>query len=175
MNPLNHFKTAKSFRNILLSLGVIFRLAITAHAQNLYVAAHVLGGNHKIFEFTPDGTQSIYASGLFQPRGLAFDSIGSNLFAAHNPDPGNSDLWKVLKFDLRNHVSTIGSAAKLFFEGLAVDMAGNAYVMAQDLNSPTEASTIFKFTPDGERIVFGSVPGQGFGPGFRQRGQSFRS
>ena len=53
MNPLNHFKTAKSFRNILLSLGVIFRLAITAHAQNLYVAAHVLGGNHKLRQGTP--------------------------------------------------------------------------------------------------------------------------
>src|SRR5204863_6806280 len=38
-------------------------------------------------------------------------------------------------------------------------MAGNVYVMASDDNSPTLAGTIFKFTPDGERIVFGSVPG----------------
>src|SRR5262249_32953085 len=36
---------------------------------------------------------------------------------------------------------------------------GNAYVMASDDNSPTLAGTIFKFTPDGERIAFGSVPG----------------
>src|SRR5438132_11586480 len=31
--------------------------------------------------------------------------------------------------------------------------------MATDDRSPTEAGTIFKFTSDGERIVFGSVPG----------------
>ena len=65
----------------------------------------------------------------------------------------------MLKFNLRNHVSTVGSAAKFIFEGLAIDIAGNAYVMATDDTSPTAAGTIFKFTPSGERIVFGSVPG----------------
>ena len=40
--------------------------------------------------------------------------------------------------------------------------------MGVDINSPTGASTIFKFTPDGNRIVFGSVPGQGFGLAFRE-------
>src|SRR5206468_7985008 len=59
----------------------------------------------------------------------------------------------------RNKVSTVGGAAHFFFEGLAVDIAGNAYVMATDDNSPTLAGTIFKFTPDGEWIVFGAVPG----------------
>ncbi len=63
------------------------------------------------------------------------------------------------KFNLRNHVSTFGSAVNFFFEGLAVDVAGNAYVMATDDRSPTAAGTIYKFTPDGERIAFGSVPG----------------
>ena len=65
----------------------------------------------------------------------------------------------MLKFNLRNNVTTVGSAAQFFFEGLAIDIAGNAYVMATDDRSPTGASTIFKFTPSGERIVFGSVPG----------------
>src|SRR5438093_2829845 len=54
---------------------------------------------------------------------------------------------------------TVGSAAKFFFAGLAIDSAGNAYVLATDDTSPTAAGTIFKFTPDGERIIFGSVPG----------------
>src|SRR4029453_8448553 len=82
--------------------------------------------------------------------------------------PGDRDLLigRVLKFNLRNHVSTVGSAVNFFFEGLAVDIAGNAYVMANDQTSPTAASTIFKFTPDGERIVFGSVPSQGWGLAF---------
>jgi DNA-binding beta-propeller fold protein YncE len=89
---------------------------------------------------------------------LAFDSIG-NLFAAEILEVDNHDIGRVLKFNLRNHVSTVGSAAFFTFEGLATDIAGNAYVMATDDRSPTAAGTIYKFTPDGERIVFGSVPG----------------
>jgi DNA-binding beta-propeller fold protein YncE len=155
MNPLTHFRKIRILP--LLSLGAIFALAINAHAQNLFVSAQV-PPSHAILEFTPDGTRSTYASGLSFPRGLAFDGIG-NLFAANNPSPDNIVIGRVLKFNLRNKVSTVGSAANFFFEGLAVDMAGNAYAMATDINSPTGAGTIFKFTPSGERIVFGSVPG----------------
>jgi len=105
---------------------------------------------------------------------LAFDSIG-NLFAAETVVPGDRDLsiGRVLKFNLRNKVSTAGSAVNFFFEGLAVDIAGNAYVMANDQTSPTGASTIFKFTPDGERIVFGSVPSQGWGLAFDSAGNLY--
>ena len=159
MKPLTHFKKTKILRNIFLSLGAIFALVTAAHAQNLYVSANVPGGNHAIFEYTPTGTQSTYATGLNNPRGLAFDSIG-NLFATTAHNAGEIEIGRVLKFNLRNHVSTVGSAAKFFFEGLAIDIAGNAYVMATDDTSPTGAGTIFKFTPSGERIVFGSVPGQ---------------
>ena len=173
MNPLTQFTKIRI--RPLLSLGAIFALVTAAHAQNLYVSAHrpqSLGG-HAILEFTPSGTQSTYASGLLFPRGLAFDSIG-NLFAAETVVPGDRlDIGRVLKFNLRNHVSTVGSAVNFFFEGLAVDIAGNAYVMANDDNSPTAASTIFKFTPDGERIVFGSVPSQGWGLAFDSAGNLY--
>jgi len=161
MIPMTHFKKIRILRNIFLSLSAIFALAITAHAQNLYVSANA-PGSHKIFEFTSDGVQSTYASGLDNPRGLAFDSIGSNLFAAHNPEPNDKiEIGRVLKFNLRNQVSTVGSAANFEFVGLAIDIAGNMYVMATDDSprSSTGAGTIFKFTPSGERIVFGSVPG----------------
>ena len=57
MKPLTHFKKTRILRNIFLSLGAIFALAITAHAQNLYVSANA-PGSHTIFEFTPAGTQS---------------------------------------------------------------------------------------------------------------------
>jgi sugar lactone lactonase YvrE len=155
MNPLTHFKRIEILP--LLSLGAIFALAISAHGQNLYVSAQV-PPSHAILEFTPDGTRTTYASGLSFPRGLAFDSIG-NLFAAETLEPDNHEIGRVLKFNLRNHVSTVGSATKFFFGGLAIDIAGNTYVLATDDSSPTAAGTIFKFTPSGERIVFGSVPG----------------
>jgi DNA-binding beta-propeller fold protein YncE len=171
MNPLTHFKKIRILP--LLSLGAIFALVTVAHAQNLYVSTQ-RRPSHAILQFTPDGTQSTYASGLLFPRGLAFDSIG-NLFAAETVAPGDRDLLigRVLKFNLRNHVSTVGSAVNFFFEGLAVDIAGNAYVMANDQTSPTGASTIFKFTPDGERIVFGSVPSQGWGLAFDSAGNLY--
>lgn len=171
MKPLTHFKKTQILP--LLSLSAIFALAISAHAQNLYVSAQY-PGTHKIFEFTPSGTQSTYASGLLFPRGLAFDKIG-NLFAAQTDTPGDRDLLigRVLKYNLRNKVSTAGSVAKFFFEGLAVDIAGNTYVMANDQTSPIGASTIFKFTPDGERIVFGSVPSQGWGLAFDSAGNLY--
>jgi DNA-binding beta-propeller fold protein YncE len=174
MNPLTHFKKIRILP--LLSLGAIFALVTATHAQNLYVSAHrpQSDGGHAILEFTPSGTQSTYASGLLFPRGLAFDSIG-NLFAAETVAPGFRDLLigRALKFNVRNHVSTVGSATNFFFEGLAVDIAGNAYVMANDLTSSTGASTIFKFTPDGERIVFGSVPSQGWGLAFDSAGNLY--
>jgi hypothetical protein len=171
MNPLTHLRKIRILP--LLSLGAIFALVTAAYAQNLYVSTQGRPSGHAILQFTPDGAQSTYASGLLFPRGLAFDSIG-NLFAAETVEPGDRlDIGRVLKFNLRNHVSTVGSAANFFFEGLAVDIAGNAYVMANDDNSPTAASTIFKFTPDGERIVFGSVPSQGWGLAFDSAGNLY--
>jgi glucose/arabinose dehydrogenase len=162
----------KILRNVFLRLSAIFALTITAHAQNLYVSANVPGGNHEVFEFTPSGVQSIYASGLNNPRGLAFDSIG-NLFTTTAHDAGEIEIGKVLKFNLKNHVSTAGSASKFFFEGLAIDVAGNVYVMANDDTSPIVASTIYKFTPSGDKIVFGSLPSQGWGLAFDSAGNLY--
>jgi sugar lactone lactonase YvrE len=176
MKPLTHFKKAKILRNIFLSLGAIFALAITAHAQNLYVSAHTPGRgayHHSILQFTPSGEQSTYASGLQFPRGLAFDSIG-DLFAAETLAPADDvEVGKVLKFNVRNKATTLGSAAQFFFEGLAIDIAGNVYVMGNDVTSPVGASTIFKFTPSGERIIFGSIPGQGWGLAFDSAGNLY--
>jgi sugar lactone lactonase YvrE len=172
MNLLTHFRKIRILP--LLSLGAICALVTAAHAQNLYVSVQTQP-SHAILEFTSSGTQSTYASGLLFPRGLAFDSIG-NLFAAETVAPGGREtllIGRVLKFNLRNKVSTVGSAANFFFQGLAIDIAGNAYVMAVDQTSPTGASTIFKLTPDGERIVFGSVPSQGWGLAFDSAGNLY--
>src|SRR5439155_4563388 len=117
MNPLTHFRKIRILS--FLSLGAIFALVTVAHAQNLYVSTQrpqSLGG-HAILEFTPSGVQSTYASGLSSPRGLAFDSIG-NLFAAEAHEVRDHDIGRVLRFNLRNKVSTFGSAVNFFFEGL---------------------------------------------------------
>ena len=177
MNPMTHCKKIRILLNIFLGLGAIFALAIDTHAQNLYVSAQLPGGpapfHHGILEFTPSGVQSTYATGLQFPRGLAFDSLG-NLFAAETLAPaGDVEVGKVLKFNLRNKATTLGSAAQFFFEGLAIDIAGNVYVMGVDGTSPTAASTIFKFTPSGDRIIFGSIPGQSWGLAFDSAGNLY--
>jgi sugar lactone lactonase YvrE len=177
MNPLTHFRKIRILPLLtFLSLGAILALVTAAQAQNLYVSAHTPGRGafpHSILQFTPSGVQSTYASGLLFPRGLAFDSLG-NLFAAETLAPADDvEVGKVLKFNLRNKATTLGSAAQFFFEGLAIDIAGNVYVMANDQTSPTGASTIFKFTPSGERIVFGSVPSQGWGLAFDSAGNLY--
>src|SRR5438874_1541738 len=167
-------KTKILFNTLLaLGAGLAAVLApVTAHAHNLYVTVVQPG---EIFEYTPSGVQSTYATGLSAPRGLAFDSIG-NLFAAETVFVDHIQIGRVLKYNLHNKISTVGSAVQLFFEEVATDIAGNAYVMGVD---DTGAGTIFKFTPSGERIVFGSVPTtpnpilQPFGLAFDSSGNLF--
>ena len=171
----NPMKT-KTRRNIFLSLGAIFALALTAHAQNLYVSTQVSGGqapHHVILEYTPLGVQSTYASKLSFPRGLAFDNLGNFLAAETLAPAGSVTMGKVLKFNLNNKATTLGSAVNFFFQGLAIDIAGNAYVVGTDVTSPIGASTLYKFTPSGDRIILGSIPGQSWGLAFDSAGNLY--
>ena len=158
----------KILRNIIFSLGAIFALAITVHAQNLYVGT---AGDEAIYEYTPSGAQSFFfcvASPPMshhvggRPRGLAFDSNG-NLFLAFFTEEqlltGHTIVSKVLKFNPLNQVTTIGNVANFQFQGLAVDSAGNVFVAADDSlekdfgpNGEVPPSIIFKFTPSGDRM-----------------------
>jgi len=174
MGKRHIFMKTKILRNTLLTLGAGLAAVlapVAANAQNLYVTLGFPA--FAIYEYTPGGVQSTYASGLPVPRGLAFDSLG-NLFAAENPEPDNIDIGRVLKFNLRNKVSTVGSVAYFIFEGLATDSAGNVFVTGiNTFPRGPFTSTIFKFTPSGDRIVFGSVPGQEYGLAFDSAGNLY--
>ena len=62
----------KILRNTFLNLGMIFGLAITAHAQNLYVSLQgdLTNESGSISEYTPTGVQQTFATAPF-PRGIA--------------------------------------------------------------------------------------------------------
>jgi len=63
--------------------GIVMLISFSAQGQNLFVSSS--GGN--IYQFTPNGAQSTFASGLSLPRGLAFNSSGT-LFEADEGDGG---------------------------------------------------------------------------------------
>jgi len=165
--------------NILLKTLLIvcyfLAVAITTHAQSLYVSINGdfsnTGGS--VFEYTPAGMQTTFATGLAEPRGLAFDSSGNLFVGTTTRNPAGNVHARILEFPLQGHSTVLGNAALSFAQGVATDGAGNVFVMAQDLKSPILAGIIYKFAPDGTGSIFGSIPGQGNGLAFDSEGNLF--
>src|SRR5437879_11122344 len=105
---------AQLFRRV-ACLGAVILTCSSALAQNLFVSGGD-GGGGKIFEFTWDGVQSMFASGLSYPQGLAFDTAG-NLFVA-------ADGSYIYKFNPLGVQSTFASGLSSP-QSLAFDSAGN--------------------------------------------------
>jgi len=105
-----------------------------------------------IYKFTPDGTQSIFATGLEHPSGLALDSAGY-LFAADFSFEFAAET--IYKFAPDGTRSTF--ASNVVFQNndplvLAFDSGGNLFM------SNDEGHTIYKFAPDGTRSTFAYDP-----------------
>ncbi len=124
-----------------LVVAAVFILSVAA--QLIYAAPGDLfesdQGSGNIFEFTPGGTRSTFASGL-TPRGLAFNSAG-NLFEGD----GSGNIYEFSPGGTR---STFASG--LTPEGLAFNSAGNLF--EADFGS----GNIYEFTPGGTRSTFAS-------------------
>src|SRR6266513_3858715 len=73
--------------------GTLILVCSSAPAQNLFVSSDAAGGN--IYEFTPNGVRSAFASGL--AGALAFDKAG-NLFVS---DRGNGAINQITPAGLR--------------------------------------------------------------------------
>ena len=175
-NTLSNNKSR--FLSILVILAAILS-PIAVHAQNSYLFASVNGNTQNsggaVFQYTSPGAQTTFAPGLSRPRGLAI--YRGDLYVATNtvdPVTGNEQesIVKVSASGVQTLFATL-SVVNFAAEGLAIDRAGNVFVVAFDQNSPALASTIFKFTPDGAESTFGSLPGQGFGLAFDAAGNLF--
>jgi len=113
--------------------------AALAQGQNLFVSDW---NNGNIYEFTPNGGSSTFASGFSHPNCLAFDSSG-NLFVTCANDGVQGYIVKIAPDGGKSTFAT-GLAS---LNELAFDKAGNLFVTAINL---------YEFTPNGGRSTFAS-------------------
>lgn len=93
-----------------------------------------------IYEFTPGGARSTFASGVGLPVGLAF--YMGNLFTSDN-------FGNIYKIEADGTRTTFASGLS-FPQGLAINNAGDVFVAANGDGS------IYEFTQDGTRSTFAS-------------------
>src|SRR6266536_6024054 len=107
-------------------------IPIVAHANpgDLYAT-----DNSSIRIYAPDGTGSIFASGLLRPRGLAFDGFGNLFVATLDTATLFDSQGQILKFAPDGTVTVLASRLHSP-EGLALDGAGNLYFASGDFSHP---------------------------------------
>ncbi len=114
-----------------------FSSCVIASPGDLFVSDRESGS---VYEFTPSGTRSTFASGLLGPLGLAFDHSG-NLFVA---DFTANNIYEFTPSGTR---STFASGLN-GPEGLALDRNGNLFV------ADSESNNIYEFNPRGQISQF---------------------
>ena len=115
--------------------GAVLLMAARAESQNLFVATT----SDNIYEFTPSGVQSTFASGLANACGLAFNSAG-DLFVA----TGNDGIDEFTPGGGRSKFAYVISV------GLTFNSAGDLF------DSDWASGNIYEFTPSGVQSTFAS-------------------
>lgn len=139
--------SARQLFGWIVCLGAVILICSSASAQNLFVSGRGARGG-EILKFTWDGKQSIFASGLYKPWNVAFDSAGNLFFVDYQilDNAGVAAIYKITS----NGTLTIFASRVSYPSYLAVDRAGN--VFAADNN----AGIIYKYKPNGSRATFAS-------------------
>jgi len=133
----------------MVALGAAILTCSSASAQNLFVSGRDARGG-EIFQFTWDGKQSTFASGLYKPWDMAFDSAG-NLFVVDymilgGDMVGNAAIFKITP----NGTLTVFASRLSYASSLAVDKTGNLFVADYD------QGVIYQYKPTGSRATFAS-------------------
>ena len=126
-------------------------------AQNLFVS-----GSPGVYEITPDGTQSLFASNLFSSSGLAFDSAGNLFVAAESASGSSSYIYKY----------TPGGTQSTFVSGV-VNPNGLAFDSAGNLFEAEDGGVVHEFTPSGTKTTFTPGFSDAFGLAFDSAGTLF--
>jgi hypothetical protein len=101
--------------------------------------------NGTILKYTAPGTYTVFASGLAQPQGLAFNSKG-HLFVVEN---GPYYVGRVLEFTAPS-VSTVFATGLQSAYGIAIDSADTVYV------SEYGGGDILQYTASGTPVFYAS-------------------
>ena len=91
-------------RNILGGAMVLVAMSVYASTSRADVLDALNNGTNSILQYTPGGVGSVFACGLINPQGLAFDSAGEFYGA-------NFGANQVMKF-------TVGGVGSVFASGL---------------------------------------------------------
>ena len=131
-------KTISKLIYVALAVVSLATGAVTAQGalNDLFVSINSDGSNGggSINEYTPTGVQSLFASGLSQPRGMAFDRFGNLLVANSTLDVNQTLQGTIIKISPGGVQSLFANVLAqgpigVFLEGLAFDHAGNLFVM----------------------------------------------
>jgi Strictosidine synthase-like, N-terminal len=133
----------------MVALGAAILTCSSASAQNLFVSGRDARGG-EIFQFTWNGAHSVYASGLYNPRHLAFDSAGNLFFVDYmilgGDLRGNAAIFKITP----NGALTVFASRLSYASSLAVDRTGNLFVADYD------NGIIYQYKPTRLRGTFAS-------------------
>lgn len=190
--PMKKFLCAVTFA----LLAAVLALPSAAAPGDIYAPDFTAG---IVYKFAPDGSQTIFASGLNGPEGLAHDAAGY-LFVS---ETGTGIIYKYAPDGARTvFASGLNGPASLVFDSAGnlfdADFFGNTIykfapngsrtTFATGLNGPANllfdnagdllvanffTGQIFKFTPDGTRTTFASALGQPHGLAFDSAGNLF--
>ncbi|HTR40363.1 MAG TPA: PEP-CTERM sorting domain-containing protein [Pseudomonadales bacterium] len=134
--------TYRSLGGAAFAGAVLFTIS-SAQAQNLFVSSFATG---HVYEYTPGGVQSTFASGLNYPDGVAFNANG-DLFVG-NTALNAGDTGSITEFSRAGTQTT-------FYNG--VDAVGLAFDNAGDLfEADYSSGNIYKYTPAGVQSLFAS-------------------
>ena len=150
----------------MVALGAAILTCSSASAQNLFVSGRDAGGG-EVFQFTWDGGQSIFASGLYKPWDVAIDSAGDVFVVDYmilgGDLVGNAAIFKITP----NGTLTIFASRVSYASSLAVDKTGNLFVADYD------NGIIYQYKPSGSRATFASGLYHPVGMAFDSAGNLF--
>jgi len=162
-------RSARQLFSKLACFGALILICSGASAQNLFVSGRDAGGG-EIFKFTWDGRQSIFASGLYKPWDVAFDSTGNLYFVDYeilNDDAGglrgNAAIYKITP----NGTLTIVASRVSYPSYLAIDRTANVFV------ADYGDGIIYKYKPNGSRATFATGLHHPVGMAFDSAGNLF--